>query len=141
MFVKLHSSKPDSWSGQANLVHDQQASNGKPLLVIDGRPVPPDEADQAGYEVTDATEEEISQLRDSGYHLWGTFTPTELNGAKQQIRVIVRWQKATEFSIEDFAARLKVHPNLAAAAAESLAQNGELERVDGRYRLRSYGVI
>ncbi len=139
MLLKVHSHKPGAWEGQG--VVSENGGERKTVLVIDGRPISPEQAEQADYEVSDATAEELSKLREAGYHLRGTFSAKEMNDAKQAIRVIVRWQKATEFTPEDFASRLKVPVALAHAAADELAANGELEHTQGRYRLKSYGMI
>jgi hypothetical protein len=71
--MKLRSKAPilRDWEGTAHFVTTPPVSrDGNPVLVLDGieeRPVGPAEAHGHGYEVVQATDEELDMLRKGGY--------------------------------------------------------------------------
>jgi hypothetical protein len=71
--MKLRSKAPAlrKWEGTAHVTTDPSVSpDGSPMLVIDGSnggPVGPIEAHGYGYEILEATEEELEMLRQGGY--------------------------------------------------------------------------
>jgi hypothetical protein len=69
--MKLRSKAPilREWKGEGHMTNDLSLSpEGKPLLVVHGKgPVERAEAYVLGYEITEATDEELEQLRAGGY--------------------------------------------------------------------------
>jgi hypothetical protein len=57
------------WTGEAAITADHPAaSDGKPILLIDGKPVSTEQAFLADYRVIDATPAEVALLDRGGYH-------------------------------------------------------------------------
>jgi hypothetical protein len=73
--MKLRSKAPirRNWKGTGHLTTDPSvAVDHSPILVLegpDGGPIEPAEAYTYGYEVVEATPEELDQLRDAGYYI------------------------------------------------------------------------
>ena len=71
--MKLRSKAPilREWQGTGHMSTDSSVSpDGTPVLVIDGPkggPVEPAEAYVYGYEVVEATDDELDKLREAGY--------------------------------------------------------------------------
>ena len=71
--MRLRSKAPikRGWTGTAHVSTDPSLSpDGSAVMVIDGPdggPVEPAEAYVYGYEILEATDEEIEQLREAGY--------------------------------------------------------------------------
>ena len=69
--MKLRSKAPilRAWEGEGHMTTDAALSpEGKPLLIVQGKgPVERAEAYVLGYEITEATDEELEQLREGGY--------------------------------------------------------------------------
>lgn len=71
--MRLRSKAPvlRQWQGTGHMTTDSSVSrDGTPVLVIDGPrggPVEPAEAYIYGYEVVEATEDELDKLREGGY--------------------------------------------------------------------------
>ncbi len=71
--MKLRSKAPilRDWTGTAHFTRESPVSqDGKPVLVIEGpkgKPVEPAEAYVYGYEVLEASDEELEMLREGGY--------------------------------------------------------------------------
>ena len=71
--MKLRSKAPilRDWEGTGHVTTDSAVSpDGSPVLVIDGPkggPVGPTEAYAFGYEIVEATGEEVEMLRKAGY--------------------------------------------------------------------------
>ena len=69
--MKLRSKAPilRHWEGEGRMTTDASLSpEGKPLLVVQGKgPVGRAEAYILGYEIIEATDEELGQLREGGY--------------------------------------------------------------------------
>ena len=70
--MKLRSKAPilRNWQGTGHMRTDTAGPSERPMLVIDGPnggPVGPVEAYGFGYEITEATEEELDLLRKGGY--------------------------------------------------------------------------
>lgn len=69
--MKLRSKAPilRDWQGHARMSTDRSLSpEGRPILVVEGKgPVEPAEAYVFGYEITEATTEELEQLREGRY--------------------------------------------------------------------------
>jgi hypothetical protein len=136
MQLKVHSLKADNWQGQAVLSRDGDAD----VLMIDGQPLTPQQAEARDLEVIAAGPQEIERLRAAGYHLRGTWGEEEIREAVNAMRSFVRWRKGSEFEVADFAGQLNIRPGLAAIAAEHLEANGELTSTNGRYRLQTFGM-
>jgi len=73
--LKLRSKAPilRHWKGTGRVTTDPHISpDGSPVLVIDGTdggPVGPAEAHGYGYEILEATEDELEMLRQGGYSI------------------------------------------------------------------------
>jgi len=73
--MKLRSKAPirRNWKGTGYLTTDPSVTvDHSPILVLegpDGGPIEPAEAYMYGYEVVQATPEELDQLRDAGYYI------------------------------------------------------------------------
>jgi len=73
--MRLRSKAPirRNWKGTGYLTTDPSvAVDHSPILVLegpDGGPIEPAEAYTYGYEVVEATSEELHQLRDAGYYI------------------------------------------------------------------------
>ncbi len=71
--MKLRSKAPilRQWEGTGHITTDSSVSpDGSPVLVIDGPeggPVGPVEAYGFGYEIVEATDDELEKLREAGY--------------------------------------------------------------------------
>jgi len=69
--MKLRSKAPilREWQGEGYVSTEPSVSmEGKPMLVVRGKgPVEPAEAYVLGYEITEATDEELDQLRQGRY--------------------------------------------------------------------------
>jgi hypothetical protein len=71
--MKLRSKAPilRDWKGTAHVSTDPSVSpDGTPIMVLDGPeggPVGPAEAYMYGYEILEATDEELEKLREGGY--------------------------------------------------------------------------
>jgi hypothetical protein len=69
--MKLRSKAPilRMWQGEGYMTTEPSLSpENKPVLVIEDKgPVAPAEAYVLGYEITEATDEELDQLREGGY--------------------------------------------------------------------------
>jgi hypothetical protein len=65
----LHATPPrPEWTGQAAIVNYHPASScGRPVLVINGKPIGPSQADWSGYEVLKATTADRELLRLGDY--------------------------------------------------------------------------
>lgn len=60
----------DGWEEVAQITSEPWASrDGKPVLVVEGEPVGPEEAWLAGYEILEADKEECDALARGGYRL------------------------------------------------------------------------
>jgi hypothetical protein len=73
--MKLRSKAPilREWKGTGHVTTEPSVSpDGSPVLVIDGPdggPVGPAEAHGYGYEIVEATDDELEMLRQGGYYL------------------------------------------------------------------------
>ena len=72
MRLKAHSPKLQDWEGQAIVTREH---NGKsyslPMLIVEDEPVSVLEATVAKYEIIEASQRELNDLRRSGYLIRG----------------------------------------------------------------------
>jgi len=69
--MRLRATSPllAGWTGEAAITTRHPLScYGRPVLLIDGEPVGPAQADWAGYQILEATTSELEALRRGYYH-------------------------------------------------------------------------